>query len=125
MGVYDRLISTATRMINQKGQSAIWRSIVNDTPVNPDKPWEVSTVTTDNPVKIVFLPIEEIGRYFTNYRKNTEVPTGNLAGYMAQVSFTPTLKDVVIRDGNELTIVNLTEYNPNGESILWIVEFKK
>ena len=128
MGVYDRLIATATRMIRDRGESVTWESQSLATSPNPEKAWKgAETQTTPHTVNMVFLPYETIGREFLRYRKDSSVATGSEGGLMAQVDFTPTMKDSVIRTSNDKKYVvkNLIEYNPNGESILWVIEFKK
>lgn len=124
MGVYDRQIANAKRQIAEKGQSVTWRVQSNGAPVDSSKPWKPSAGTPDDKtVKIVFLPLDLQTRKFLSYLKGTEVPTGSLGGLMGAVDFEPKLKDVVIRDGKELVIRNFDLIAPNGEPILYILEF--
>lgn len=80
---------------------------------------------TDNEAWICFVPVrdKETRKLFA-YLTGTEVKLGSLAGLMGNVSFSPDSKDVVIRDGVELRIENLDLLSPNGQKILWTVEFK-
>jgi len=126
MSVYDNLINTAKRMIDEKGQYVTWRTLKNPQSPAPEKPWDITEplVEEEFEVKIVFLPNDRYGREVFRYFANSDIPVGNLIGYMAQVDFTPSLKDVVIRDNVELSILSINEYNPNGEGfIVYIIEF--
>lgn len=115
-------------MISEKGQTqtVTWRSIGNPELPEPDKPWNPGspTVSVDHPVDIAFLPNERYGRETFRYFSGTDIPVGNLLGFMAQVDFKPSLKDVVIRDGVEIPILSFNPYDPNGEGvILYAIEF--
>jgi len=125
MGAYDSFVATAKRMINEKGQTVEWKSITNNDPATPGVEWEeVPVISVSYYPKVVFLPNERYGREFFRYFKGTDVPVGNLLGYMAKQNFIPSLKDVVIRDGVELPILSFYPYNPNGEGdILYAIEF--
>lgn len=124
MGVYDRQIQRAKEQIAKKGQLVTWRSLTNGAPADSSKPWKPSAANeNDNPVRIVFLPLNLETRKFLSYLKGTEVPTGSLGGLMAAVDFEPAIKDVVIRDGKQLTIRNFDLIAPNGDPILYILEF--
>lgn len=119
---YDSLIATAKRMISEKGQTVTWRQL---TTTPGAKSWEAGdNVQTDNSVKMVFLPNERYERETLRYLAGTDVPNGNTIGYMAQVSFSPSLKDVVIQDGVERAIGSIKEYAPNGTPILYVIEFR-
>lgn len=125
MGVYDRQIENAKRQIKQKGQAVTWRIKSNGAPADPSKPWKPSAGTPeDKPVRIVFLPVGLQTRKFLRYFEGTEIPTGSLSGLMGAVDFEPAIKDVVIRDGKQLTIRNFDVIAPNGEPILYILEFE-
>lgn len=124
MGVFDRQIASAKRLIAKNGQFVTWRSIGEPTPVDPNKPWDETTHTqTDSSVKIAFLPTDRIGAEFRNYLAGTSVPMGKELGYMAPVDFTPSLKDVVLRGSEELSILKIDRIAPNGEIVLYIIEF--
>ncbi len=124
MGVFDRQIKRAKEQIAKKGQAVTWRQLSNGAPADSSKPWKPSASTkNDKPVRIVFLPLDLETRKFLSYLKGTEVPAGSFAGLMAAVDFEPAIKDVVIRDGKELTVRNFDLLSPNGEKILYILEF--
>jgi len=125
---YKSLVETAKRMILEKGQSSnvIWKTRTNDTPSDPSMPWNgVAEIETEHSVSIIFLPNERYGRELYRYLADTtDVPVGNLLGFMAQVDFTPSLKDVVVRDGVELPILSFNAYDPDGSGvILYVIEF--
>lgn len=124
MGEYDRQIATAKRLIKKKGQGVTWRSIENGAPPDASKPWKTSTSTNlDNLVDIVFLPVSRENKRFIQALGGTEVSTGFLLGYMAAVDFEPSIKDVVIRNGEQLEVLNIDIVAPNGDPILYILEF--
>ena len=123
---FDRAIATAQRLIERNGQLVQWRSLENGTPADPDKPWlPGNSVPTNTDVYICFVPIKDRAtRQFFAELANREVTIGSLAGLMANVPFDPTLKAVVIRDGIELAIETIDLLSPNGQKILWTIEFK-
>ena len=124
MGVYDRQIKTATRLIKEKGQVVTWKVLADGAPVDPLKPWLPSGgVPEEKEVIIVFLPHTKENKQFLRYMKQSEVETGFLTGLMAQVDFAPQIKDVVVRDGVELTVETIDIISPNGENILYALEF--
>lgn len=126
MGVYDRQIKRAQAQIAKKGQLVTWRQVTNGVPADSSKPWKPSaSVTTDNSVSIVFLPLDLQTRKYLSYLTGTEVPSGSFAGLMGAVGFTPAIKDVVIRNGKELTVRNFDVIEPSGEPILYILEFEQ
>jgi len=127
MGQFDRQIATALRLIAKYGQSIIWNSIIDGASVDPLKPWKpTDAASTPHPdIKICFVPTNDTQwRKLLAYLKGTEVPTGKLAGLMGQVPFEPTLKDVVDRDGVILRIASLDLLSPNGQKILYTIEFE-
>lgn len=125
MAVYQTLINAAKRMIIKKGQKIEWVSQTNDTPVDLTQQWKNVPVTkTSYFPTIVFIPNERYGREMFRYFSGSDIPVGNILGYMSWVTFAPSLKDVVIRDGKTLSILSITPYDPNGEGvILYAIEF--
>lgn len=127
MGVFDRQIATAQRLIAKYGQAVIWQTVNQGAPADPLKPWESSaSPDTPNNTKICFVPVRDNDwRKLLAYLKGTEVPTGKLAGLMAgNVSFEPKLKDTVLRDGVTLNVTNIDLISPNDQKILYILEFE-
>lgn len=126
MGQFDRQIATAKRLIAKYGQTCIWRKVANGAPVDSLKPWKpTASETSDNNASIVFLPASRENRELLRYLKGTEIPVGSIQGLMPAVSFEPTLKDVVIRDGKQLRLKSIDPVSPNGEIILYTLEFEE
>lgn len=125
MGVYDRQIASAKRLIAAKGQNVIWRRLSISTPL-PDvnKPWKPGDDTTvDVSVSIVFVPVNRVGNELIHLLKGTEIATGSLKGLMGAVSFEPSIKDVVIRGDKTLRIKSIEPIAPNGDIIIYTIEF--
>lgn len=124
MGVYDRQIATAKRLIAKFGQSVTWRVVADGTVSDADRPWlETPATPTDYTVAIAFLPLERQFQELLRYIKGAEVATGSIYGLMGAVTFTPSLRDVVLRSAKEYRIRSIDELAPNGEPILYTVEF--
>lgn len=126
MTVYARQIATAKRLIAAKGQSVIWRQVRDAAPADPLKPWIASgnAVSVDNTVKIAFLPNKRLGfETLIAAAIGREILSGSVIGYMAQVSFAPTKKDVVMRGDIPYRIVNIDELNVDGAAILYTIHF--
>lgn len=126
MAKFDRQIATAARLIQENGQLVTWRQIVDGAPADSDEPWKPGEQdVTDTAVYIVFLPEDRRGYEFLRALGGTTIPVGNLVGLMAAQSFTPTLKDVVLRDGTELAIRTIDALAPNGDIIMYSIGFDK
>lgn len=120
MDVYARLAATATRLLKNYGVEVTYRQIVNGAAADPTKPWIVgSAVNTDHTVDVVFDNEKRVGYESNHYLASTEVPVGNDIVYMAEQSFTPKIKDVIIFDGKELTIESVKNIAPNGSAVLY------
>ena len=120
--VFTRQIAMAKRMISKYGQSVTWRQQADGAPPDPTKPWEPGAAsTTDHTVKIAFFP-EDFFLLRTQQRaRNDVIPEGYEVGYMAQQSFTPKIKDVVIRGSQQLRVAYLDALHPDGTDILYRV----
>lgn len=127
MGQFDRAIATAKRLIEKNGQVVTWRKTEDGTAPDGSKPWKPgTTVVTDYPVSIVFLPESRVGYEFLAMLANTEVPKGKLTGLMAAPSgFVPTLKDVVVRGSETLGLRSLDPLAPNGDVIIYTIGFDR
>jgi hypothetical protein len=132
MGVYDRQIASAKRIIALKGGPAFW--IQQGTPGGTAaKPTAGTPV--EHEVIIAWLPIDrEYLRTIQSNLDDTEIAGGYLQGLMAQVDFQPTLADTVRRvfaDGHTETYTilpknGIEELDPNGEgTILYTVRFSR
>ncbi len=124
MGRFDRQIATALRLIKKNGQLVQWRQLQRaDDPTDPAAVIESAPI--DRNVHICFLPVDKDNKEFINYLRGTnEIKMGSLIGLMGQVSFEPDAADVVLRDGKPLEIFNVDLLSPNGQKILYTVEFK-
>lgn len=127
MGVYDRQIATAQRIIKAKGEACVWASQIPPTTPDPDKPW---LITPGAPVEypdvaIAFFPLERQFSELIRYLKGTDIVGGSLYGLMGAVDFVPQITDTVVRkDGTRLSIASIDPLAPNGEKILYTIEFK-
>jgi len=129
MGVFDRQIRSVERLVKKYGQLVTIMSSVPDTP-DPNKPWEqVEDVPVSTDVYMVFLSPSVsgsalLGKEFIEYVKGSELKVSEVRGYMATTSVKPKVSDVVLRDGKELKIRALDILSPNGQDLLYTVEFE-
>ena len=125
MARFDRQIETALRLIKKNGQLVTWRSIPAETPADASKPWNGgANVPVESSVYVCFVPVRDRDtRKLFQYLTGTEIQIGQLAGLMGNVSFTPNLNDVVVRDGVELRMSQIDLLSPNGQKILYTLEF--
>lgn len=124
MGVYDRQIAQAQKQIKKKGQLVTWTqtaAVVND----PSKPFITSDAGSPitYPVYIAFLSPRKGLSSVLAYLKNTDVVQAGIRGLMGAVDFVPQITDKVIRNGKTLTIRNIDPLAPNGQVILYSIEF--
>jgi hypothetical protein len=132
MGVYDRQIATAARLIAAKGQLCMWRE--PGTPTGPAN-IPVEGVPADYPVSIVFLSNsknEGLAGLLSMFRDLPDVPTGGMRGLMAAVPFTPSLMGRVARATtfaepalNIMDDKGIDVLNVNGEIILYYLRFAR
>lgn len=123
MGIFDRQIETALRLIKKNGQSVTWRKTALSV-ADPDAPWlQLPGTITDYTPHICFLPLDREGQDFLVALGNTEAITGSYYGLMGAVDFTPAIGDVVIRDGVTLEIKSIDLLSPNGQKILYTIIF--
>lgn len=126
MARFDRQIQTAKRLIAKNGQVVKWRIVRDAAPVDSSQPWKPTNPATpvEHDATICFLTVDKDTYETLSYMAGGEVPMGAVMGLMGAVSFEPSLKDVVIRDGKELRLFNIEELNPNGQTILYTMVFK-
>jgi hypothetical protein len=131
MGVYDRQIATAARLIAAKGQLCTWREPGAPTG-SPAAP--TPGVPADYPVRIVFLSNakNEGLAGLLSMIAGTEVPSGGMRGLMAAVPFAPSLLGKVARASTfaepALSLVDdkgIDVLNLNGEVILYYLRFNR
>lgn len=127
MGVYDRQIATAKRLIEKKGRKCVWRSIDNEAPSDADKPWKPGAVDTeDYNVSVVFLPDTRSQVEFLQALTGTDINVGEDYGLMPAVDFVPTLRaEIYDETGTTLlrTVNSLEPLAPNGDVILYTLRF--
>jgi len=123
VGIFDRQIDTALRLIKKNGQIVTWRQ-TTVTVVDANMPWlQVPGTVTDYSPHICFLPIDKEGQEYLASLGNTEAVIGSYYGLMGTVSFTPAIGDIVIRDGVSLEIKSIDLLSPNGQKILYTIVF--
>lgn len=128
MGVFDRQIASAKRLIEKYGQSVQWKPYVA-ADADDATPWKPKLDTSDpaDPVmvRIVFLPASRVNNELVRALSNApEVPSGKSYGLMPAVNFVPSLADVVIRDGVEYRPCYIDPLSPNGEIIMYTIGFE-
>jgi len=118
MGVYDRQIAVATRLIKAKGEVCTWRKAGAPTIADASKPWiKEDAAPTDSTVSIVWLSDNSSPFQMLT---SSEVESGGQKGLMASVPFTPDLKDMIITSsGKALQLEKLFPIAPNGKALLW------
>lgn len=122
MGVFDRSVASAKRLIEKYGEVCLWQKPgERDSTV---KPWHGSNENPPDatPVRIVFFPnggdtsiaavIAALG--------DTEINIASEYGLMAAVDFDPLTSDTLTdSQGNNVEIVKMTPLAPNGQIIFW------
>jgi len=127
MGQFDRQIATARRLIAKNGELCSWRSLSAGVVVDPLIPWQKSNgVDVGTDVRIVYLPRSRVNTAFLQALGKTSVSVGMEYGLMAAVSFTPKREDYVIRaSGDKYKINAIDRLAPNGQIILYTIDFDK
>lgn len=119
MGVYDRQIATARRLIAAKGAECTYTQTA--VTMETASPWIVEDATpAEYSVRIVFLSVDREGYETLNMLKETDVSGGFELAYMGAVDFEPKRTDLIERSDGELyRIVHVTTIAPNGDAILY------
>lgn len=130
MGVFDRQVASAQRMIKKYGEPCTWVQVTNGAPSDSSKPWIPSAANeVSTPCIIAFFPTDQqTQKKIQAMFDASEVPMGMETGYMGQtVGVNPTLKDIIVRkDGTIARILNIDTINPNGEQdILYTITVEK
>lgn len=129
MGIYDRQIASALKIIRKKGASAILRKLNSTSPSNPDEPWKPSADAIDDTnISIVILPPLSGSGLEISFNKsidNSLIPKNLQIGLIGNNLIEPDLKDLVIINSIEYTIYKLATLAPNGESLLFVVGIAK
>ncbi len=127
MGVYDRQIALALRLITKYGQLCTWSKPVAGVGGSPGMPVANGAPILIENVPILFLSnkTEGLASLFTMFA-GTEVPTGGVKGLMPHTSFVPALVDSVLRGSEVLGLIDkngVEVLNLNGEPILYYLRF--
>lgn len=129
MGIFDRQIGAVKRLIAKYGQTVTFKHINPPIVLDPLKPWDIVDINPDVAyIKMVFLSPSVSGESRINqellqYLSGSAIPSGAVRGYCASFEYIPKLNDIFIRDGNELTVKAIDTLAPNGQAILYTVEF--
>lgn len=127
MGVYDRQIATAKRLIAAKGRACVWSQNEAAAPADPNKPWKPgASVPTPHDVNVVFLPQSGQNSAFLRALGGTDIPIGDDYGLMPAVDFVPTTKaEIYAEDGTTLlrSVKGFGVLAPDGDPILYTVYF--
>lgn len=123
MGVYDRQIATAKRIIKAKGAECVWK---RTTAAEGGDAWNPQPgVPQEWPVSIAFFSPKDLGRgtgEFIAALRGTEVPTSKEIGLMAGgLEFDPSADDVIERWDGVKGIETIDRLAPNGEAVLFFV----
>jgi len=125
MAQFDNAIALAQRLIAKYGQRVVWQSVTETTP-NPLEPWnKVAGDPVNHPVSICFVsPRDNEWRKLIALLKGTEITVSRLAGLMGAVTFTPKQNDFVNRAGTQLKVKEFDVLAPNGQIVLYTIEFE-
>jgi hypothetical protein len=119
----DPRIKRAKALIAKNGMEVTWRQLTDGMPLDPSKPWITSeSECQEYTVDIVFLPDERLNFQTSRLMDRSEVPTGFGVAYMSGQEFKPKVKDVIIRNGEELVVNQIRTIAPAGEDILYELE---
>lgn len=123
MGTFDRQIATAQRLIKKYGQECTWKVANKAAGAHSWEP--AAAADTDKTVNICFVAAKDrFVRQLFQALKGSEIQIGSLAGFMGEVDFEPSINDTVLRDGVLLSIESIDLLSPNGQKILYTIEFK-
>jgi hypothetical protein len=117
VGIYDKEIASAKADIEAAGESVVWRSV--GAAEDSTTPWRPTGVAvTESDVSILFT--DEV----TSYDKSGEVQTTVMKNcIMHAVDFEPSLKDFVVRGNKTLNVSKIRPLSPNGQTIMYYVDF--
>ena len=127
MGVYDRQIANAKRVIAAKGRSCKWAEIDNAAPSDASKPWKPGAASpTMHDVSILFLPESRKSMEFLRALTGTDIQVGDDYGLMGAVDFVPTNRaEIYASDGTTLlrNVKSVDVLAPNGDPVLYTLYF--
>jgi hypothetical protein len=124
MGVFDRQIAQALRQIAAKGEACFWNVASAPLSDDPTTPW-IATDTTTPPIPVFILFTSSPNTGY-KIKAGSNVEQNISKGIMASVTFTPQLSDTVTRsDGTVLQLDSIDPLKPNGQVIMYYLEFKQ
>lgn len=116
--MWDDEIDYVLEEIERSGQQVIWKSLTNGAGANPWQP--TNGTSTEYNVNMCFVPNSKL-----QYWNGTEIAVGETIGLMGYVEdFTPKIKDIVLRNGKELSIKNIKSLEPADKVVLYKVVFE-
>lgn len=119
MGVYDRFVKSAKRIISKYGADCEWS--VESQAQDDDEPWNATEEpSVKHPVKIALFPNDGSGMETLAKMLGADVTVGNTIGYMANVPFDVSDKDTIVNkaDGKQMTINSIDKINPDGKKVI-------
>ena len=123
--LYAEEAAMVLEMIAEAGQACTWVVRPNVTE-GVSNPWNATDGTeVEHDVIIAFFPIDRTTQRSMQLMLGTLVPVGSLLGLMGYHDFLPNLNDYVLRGSEQLTLKNLDAIEPNGEQLLYMIEFEK
>ncbi|AMW36194.1 head tail joining protein [Xanthomonas phage XAJ2] len=126
MGIFDRQIASAERAIAKNGQAVKWL-LIGEASQEGSEPWNnPNPAPVEKDVVICFLPPTAQSKYFSVLANGqSDLPSSYMRGLMkGNIDFVPTVKSTVIRDGQALTVRAVEKLSPNGEKVLYKLEFE-
>lgn len=129
MGVFDRQIATAQRLIKKNGRVVYFKVETPGAPVDPAEPWILGPPTVSiHGVSVVFLPQGIQTARFMAAITGTDVVTGKDYGLMGAVNFDVEVNQHVYEDAAATvvlrTIRDFDLLSPNGQNILYTMQFE-
>ena len=127
MGQYTSFKNLATKLIDVWGQNVTLRNITDGVPADPAKPWLPSTGSNvDTTVKMAFFNETRVDQFGLVREPGTLIGEGYQYGIMADNGVEPTLKSVIILDGNEQRKVRyVNKINPAGDVVMYKIGVDK
>lgn len=126
MGVYDRQAAQALKQIEAKGEPVKWNFATPVSMPDESKPWIVATGDpTSKDVSLLFT--SNSSNSLARLIAGSNIESSKLKAIMPDYGFVPNVKDTVTRsDGTTvLQIDSVNPLAPNGQGIIWYLEFKK
>lgn len=125
MGVFDRSIATAQRLIAKFGQDCEWQQQTPEDGGTPGYPGD-GVVPDPIPCKIAWFAPRDLGRgteVFAALMAGIEVSSSNEIGLLAGgLTFEPDDADTIIRGTERLAIKQIDRLASNGTPVIYYVQ---